>query len=358
MSRSVKFSVLADYHYHRPGWPSTLDDLAAILKRADENDVDFVIHAGDFCTNWYIAPELKKAWLDNTYGLPVYGIYGNHELELMNHGVQGLDEEHPMQYVTPFLTNRADEVHWGTPDGKPAAWGEVAYYWFEKNGFRFVCTDTAYSRNPETGEWVHNPTLYTPKGNHPHEALGEPQMTWLEDVLTDAAHKDIPCIVFSHCPFTWRGLSGNHVEAREIFARVNAIRKGTVLAVINGHVHTDSAKVMDNIVYFNVNSVINGCWIGGLHEHYTEEHTYTYTEYDEEGNPTKTYERPYTELWQAQHGWFYDRPLSAIVTITDDGTVTVDGCEADWAYGIVPDPSFCIEDTNTGITSGTYKMER
>jgi predicted MPP superfamily phosphohydrolase len=163
MAKTLKMGVFSDFHYRKFAYPGTLRDLDAILKRSADEEVDFVIHGGDFCNNYHESPELKKAWLDNKYGLPVYGIYGNHELELMNHGVQGLDEEHPMQYVTPFLTNRADEVHWGTPDGKPAKWGEVAYYWFEKNGFRFVCTDTAYSRNPETGEWVHNPTLYTPK---------------------------------------------------------------------------------------------------------------------------------------------------------------------------------------------------
>ena len=356
MSRSVKFAVLSDFHYHRPAWPSTLGDLDVVLRRADENKVDLAIHAGDFCTNWYVAPELKKAWLENKYDLPVYGIYGNHELELMNHGHAELDTEHPMQYVTPFLTNR--EVHWGTSDGKPAPYGEVAYYWFEKNGFRFICTDTAYSQNNETGEWVHNPSLYTPKGNRPHEALGEPQMAWMEDVLTDAAKQGIPCLVFSHCPFTWHGMSGNHNEAREIFARVNAIRKGTVVAVINGHLHTDSAKVMDNIVYVNINSVINGHWIGGLDEHYTDEHTFTYTEYDKDGNAVKTYERPYSTLWQAQHGWFFDRPLSAIITVSDDGTVTVEGCEAEWAYGVAPDMTDLPDDIKTGITSGTYRMER
>lgn len=356
MSKLVKFSVFSDFHYHRPAWPSTVADLNVILKRAEEEKVDFVIHAGDFCVDTVRSPEVLDAYVNNRFGLPVYGIYGNHELECMNHGTPDLDTEHPMQYVTPYLTNQA--VHWGTPDGKPAPWGEIAYYWFECNGFRFVCTDTAYSRNPETGEWMHNPTLYTPKGNYPHESLGEPQRTWLETVLTEAAQRDIPCIVLSHCPFTWHHMSGEHTEVREIFARVNAVRRGTVVAVISGHLHTDHAKVMDNIVYLDINSAINGHWQGQEVAHYGPEHTYTYTEYDAEGKPLKTYQRPYDELWTGKRGWFYTEPLSAIVTVTEDGTVTVDGTEADWVYGILPPAEGTSDGMKPRITSGTYRMER
>ncbi|MBR2406190.1 MAG: metallophosphoesterase [Clostridia bacterium] len=356
--KSVKFTVFSDFHYHRPSWPSRVQDLDVILRRGAEAKVDFVIHAGDFCTQMIRSPEIKKAYLENKYGLAVYGIYGNHELECMNHGIPDLDTEHPMQYVTPYLTNR--EVHWGTPDGKMAEWGAIGYYWFEVNGFRFVCTDTAYSMNVETGEWVHNPTLYVPKGNRPHEALGEPQLAWLEEVLTDAAHKGIPCIVFSHCPFmVWTHQSSDHEHVREIFDRVNAIRKGTVVAAVSGHQHTDyGTEKKKNVLYLDINSAINGHWQGANLPHYEPWHTYTYTEYDEEGNPTKTYERPYSELWTGEKGWFYKDPLSANVTVYEDGTVDIQGTESEWVYNVLPPVSVRHRGMQPRISSGTYKVER
>ena len=361
MANSIKFSVLADFHYFKPAWPANIAQLESILQRAADNHVDFVMHCGDFCADYADSPECTKAWVDNKHGLPVYGVYGNHELEGMNHGRKDLDFEHPMSYVTPYLTNRAEEVVWGTPDGKPAEWGEISYFWFEKNGFRIICTDDFYSYNPETDEWVHNPTLYVPKGNRPHEALGADQRDWLETVLTDAAHKNIPCIIISHCPFIeWRGSAGDHAEVLEIFNRVNAIRKGTVVASICGHLHTDRAEVKDGVVYLAINSVINGCWQGALDEHYLPEHTFTYQDYDAEGHFLGEYEKPLNEFWQGRHGWFHKDPLSAIITISDDGTVEVVGQESEWLYGVAPTAE-SIGDTigvRNGITSGTYKAER
>ncbi len=361
MANTLKMSVFSDFHYRKFAYPGTLRDLDAILKRAADNEVDFVIHAGDFCNDYHESPELKPAWLENKYGLDVYGIYGNHELEYLIHDYRGYDDKPPMQLVTPWLTNQADAVHWGTSDGKPLEDGSIAYYWFERNGFRIVCTDTSYSYSQERDAWEHNPSLYVPKGNVHTESLGAAQLAWLEEVLTDAAHKDIPCIVFSHAGFAdgWHPSFGR-ANVRAVYNRVNAIRKGTVVASINGHLHTDNAEVVDNIVFLDINTVNNGYFLTPGFPHYDEQHTFLYTDYDEEGNEGETYERPYKELFYNLMGnycWFYKDPLSCIITVTDDGTVTVEGEETEWAYGILP-PDVTKPGKHPKITSGTYKMER
>lgn len=361
MGKTLKMCVFADFHYRKFAYPSTLRDLDAILKRGAENQVHLVIHVGDFCNDYHESPELSKAYLDNQYALPVYGIYGNHELEYLIHDCRDYDDKPPMQLVTPLLTNRADEVYWGTADGKPLADGSIAYYWFEKNGFRIVCTDTHYSYSEERGVWEHNPSLYVPKGNVMTESLGDRQRAWLEDVLTDAAHRDIPCIVFSHAAFAdgWHP-SHDRDNVRAIFNRVNAIRKGTVVAAINGHLHTDNAEVVDNIVFLDINTVNNGVFMQPGIPHYENEHTFLYTEYDAEGNEGKTYRKPYKELFYGLMGnycWFYRDPLSAIISVTDDGTVKVEGAETDWTYGIVP-PGVDKPGKHPYISSGTYRIER
>lgn len=361
--RSVKFLVFADFHYKKKMYPSTISDLNRILKRAADEQVDFVIHAGDFCNEYVTSPEVKEAYLNNKYGLKVYGIDGNHELECMNMWhEEPLDMEHPMQYFAPFLTNDIDGVVWGTPDGKPAAFWEVAYYYFDKNGIRFVCLDAQYSYNEERDVWEHNPTLYVPEGNKYTESPGREQRAWLEGVLTDAAEHDIPCIVFSHAPFAkgWAG-SGEHAVMRELFGRINAVRKGTVLAAVNGHLHTDrDAEIVDGVLYLDINTTVNGWWQGERAEHYGPEHTFDFENYDKDGNFLGIEKLSYNELSMGKQTWFFTDPLSAVVTVTKDGTITVDGMETDWAYGIEPPEETArkLYYVRPRITSGSYKIER
>ena len=220
----MKFLLFADLHYHPAAYASTVGNLETILKRAAEEQVDFVIHAGDFCNDYATCPQVIKAYVNNPYGLPVYGVYGNHELEWVTHDRKGLDKSNPMERVSPYLTNRVDEVVWGTSDGKIGD-GSIGYYYFDVKGFRIVCVDTNYSYNEERNEWMHNQDYFAPKENIHGDCLGPVQLQWLEDVRTDAAHKGIPCVVVGHAGFSahWNK-SWNHETVREIYARVNAIR--------------------------------------------------------------------------------------------------------------------------------------
>ncbi len=359
MDKFIKFALFADLHYIKGYYTCTTKHLEKILDRAGEEEVDFVMQLGDFSNDYIGSPEAVRMYLENKQGLPAYGIYGNHELECMHHGKADPNTEHSMLYVTPYLTNRPDEVVWGTPDGKPDPTGEIAYYWFERNDFRFVCTDCGYSYNAERDEWEHNFNLYPrTKGNRPTECLGAEQRRWMEEVLTDAAQKEIPCIVFSHPTFykDWGGNAGDADEACEIFNRVNEIRPGTVIAVINGHKHSDGAAIRDNIVFLDINVVNNGYWMAEGYPHYDDTHTFEYLDYDREGNLLGTKTLPINTLPNAPRTWFFDEPLSAIITVTERGMVTVKGSETHYLYGIEP-PVNNIHKVPR-ISSRSYKIKR
>ena len=45
----LKFLAFTDFHYEKMRFSTTVEDLTEIIDRARENEVDFVIHAGDFC---------------------------------------------------------------------------------------------------------------------------------------------------------------------------------------------------------------------------------------------------------------------------------------------------------------------
>ncbi len=366
MSRSVKFSVFADFHYMKQCYPVTQQHLDTILKRAADKNVDFVVQLGDFCNDFIASPEVTRYYTHNPYGLTAYGVYGGHDLEYVEHSGKDLPRDNTMARVTPFLNTDNDSVIWGTEDGKIGD-GSIGYYYFDKNGFRFIAVDSQYSFDPETEQWMKNITYHPPKGNKFGDRLGDKQLAWLETVLTDAAHKDIPCVIYAHSP-AWHGygVRDKEPEVTAMFDRVNAIRKGTVVACFNGHLHTNRAvKCVDNILYVDINAAVNAWWMGSKAKpHYTEEHTFTYTDYDKEGNPIGTRERPYTELWQGNFTWFVKDPLDAIVTITDDGTLTIEGSQSGWVYDIapeLPEDAFFAREFQymaPAITSGVYKMER
>ena len=64
--------------------------------------------------------------------------------------------------------------------------------------------------------------------------------------------------------------------------------------------------------------------------------TFDFVEYDEQGEPVRTYKRPYTDLRGSAKTWYFRDPLSAVVTISPDSVITVDGMETEWLFGIEP----------------------
>ncbi|MBR4674034.1 MAG: metallophosphoesterase [Victivallales bacterium] len=348
--KRLTFVVFSDFHYKKGMYASRVEDLEPIFNRAADTKAEFIIHAGDFCNDYKGSLELLNAYLNNTHKMPVYGVYGNHELET---------RDNSMQIVTPALTNRADSITWGTPDGKIGD-GSIAHYYFESKGFRIICLDTNYSWNPVKEAWEHNPTgsHCAPKGNTYGNSLGPDQLAWLENVLMDAARKVIPCIVFSHAGFAGKWYSSPDMrKVRDIYTKANALHSGTVLLSVNGHLHTNHAAIIDGILFWDVNTVFNGDWRGGQTEHhYADGMTYDFTDYDADGNPTSTVKRNLSELTQSKNTWFFTDPLSAIVTIDSLGTITIDGAETTWRYGVIP-----INDGRNGceprITSHAYQLD-
>ena len=347
---TLTFTLFSDFHYKAGMYPATISDLKVILERADESNSAFIMSAGDLTNDMKGSPELYNTYL-NYYTeegdlLPAYNIYGNHELETGN----------TMEDVTWTLANT--DVVWGTEDGTYDA--SIGYYYFESNGFRIIGIDTQHSYNPTTSEWEHNKkgSWGAPTGNTKVNSLGPTQLAWLEKVLTDAAEKDIPCIVVGHDRFSGVGLTASSADAAavcKIFKKVNDMNPGTVLMCINGHKHTNHQGCVDGVFYLDTNTTLNGLWQDDqAAHHYTDEHTYMFEEYDDEGNLIITTERSLNTLSQGKNTWFFEEPLSAVITINEYGVITIDGSETKWAYDIVPEAAAGISGVEPRISSGTY----
>ncbi len=346
MADKLKFCLFADFHYKKGMYSVTLDDLFEILNRAENEQVDAIFHAGDFSNDYNGSKEAIEPLLNNKMGVPVCGVYGNHELECKN----------SMSDVTKFLTNDKNAV-WGTVDGKIGD-GSIGYYYTDIKNFRIICTDSNYSFNKE-GFWEHNRTgsWGYPTENIYGNSLGTEQLNWLEQVLIKSAKEGKNCIVISHDSFSgkFRSTSPDAEYIRRLFTRVNAMKSGTVLMAINGHIHTNNAQVVDNVLYLDMNTTRNTWWQMARAEHYSEENTYRFTEY-ENGVAGKTYDRSYTLDHMNQNTWYSKEPLSAIVTISEDGEITVDGKESEYVFGILP-PENIWPGSEPKVLSGKWKLD-
>lgn len=336
---SLKFLVFADFHYKKKMYASSVENLKTILKRASDENVNFCAHLGDFCNNYIGSPEIVSELLDNEYGLSVFGVYGNHELESLGNS---------MAYVTPLLSNRTDALVYGTQSTKIED-GGIGYYYFDKGDFRLIFLDTNYSVTPE-GEYEHNRTASygKPKENTSADSLGDKQISWLEAVLSNASELRKKCIVFSHASFSgiWNS-SPDAEKVRELFKSANDKSEGTVLLAINGHYHTNHVAVVDGVCYFDCHTAINGWWQSERFYPYAEEdtenpkYTFDYVDYDASGNPTKNIKMPYSALSMGAQTLFFESPLSAIVTVSLDGKIKIEGSESKFAYGITKEMPEC-----------------
>ena len=157
--------------------------------------------------------------------------------------------------------------------------------------------------------------------------------------------------------------SGDYAETQELFRKANDKNLGTVLMVINGHHHTNHTEYVDGILYFDMNVARNGAWYSAGPEHYFNEsgnETFEYVTYDADGNNPTTTIMPVKDLRNAGKTWFFEDPLSAIVHVSSNGRIVIEGMETDWLYGIDPKDSGRSADgeepfVNSGVFStGLY----
>lgn len=286
--KPLKVCVFADIHYHPGVWTNSEDMsfLEKILARAESERCDMLIHLGDFMHG--VRSDKQKAYLKlyNDFKIPGYHILGNHD-----------------QDGNPYKeTCEAYRM----PDG---------HYSFDKGGFRFVIADPNYFCN-EPGKFIHHDC-----GNYFKRVKGSTinwippeQMEWMRSTIIGSPY---PCIVLSHQSFE-RGRGApvsNKAEVQGVFNEANTKKPGTVRLVMNGHMHMDHLRVLDNILYWDVNSA-NYQYYGKKHDKYPAEYVKTHR--------------------GAVNNIAWKEPLSAILTMWPNGRIKIDGSKSDWLFGVSP----------------------
>lgn len=283
----VKFSVFADLH-HRPGdWNWASKRLEAIFERAEREKVDFIMHCGDFCHDVVTDRALIDRY--NSFHIPTWHTMGNHDFEKTD----GID-----------IVTEA----YGMKNGN--------YYSFDRNGIRMISLDNNYYHAPD-GSITHY-AFATPdaKCNQKEIILSPDEEEFFRDALAGAPG---PCVVFSHASIMRPDGIANRGEIRKL---LDSASQGRPVLWINGHYHRNNLQIAGNAAFFDLNSTTSD-YLAVPHNFYPRELLDKFS--------------------QANHVLLFDSPLHAVVAVSADGTIEIDGMNGGM-YG-----GFRREDTDNRI---------
>lgn len=215
----VRFLVFGDLHLE--DCTDGLERLEAIIRHAQEEQVDFMVSLGDLCfPTPHYAPVMDML---NTCGIPVHHTIGNHD-------VQEWDVTHALRFL-----------------GK-----ERPYEAFEAGGIRFIILDTCYWKSGQ-GEF-HFPNKHRIPSLYPY--VPQEQLSWLEEQLSDGKKH----VIFSHMslvnPFGHRGVANKEAVQQLLYGK-------DMLLCMNGHDHGSDLTWVNDIPYYTVSSASQFCWWGG-----------------------------------------------------------------------------------------------
>ena len=281
--QKLKFSVFTDIH-HNPGVSFSGDEkhLGIIQQRAQRENCDFIIQGGDFTHG--PSREVVRDYLQmyNDFHIPSYHCLGNHDTDAT------CLEETLQCYRMPHN-----------------------YYYFDCKGYRIIVCDPNYflvdgkCYHYDLGNYYEYMDQGSLRGYMPPE-----QLEWLQQTIDSAEGS---CIILSHESFE-REKNGIHnaKQVREMINAANRKRPHSVLMCINGHHHRDNLRILDGVLYFDLNSVSFDS-LPKPHNFFPEEMCRQYSSL------------PITLI--------FNDPLHAVVTV-EGTTITIDGMESSMFMGI------------------------
>lgn len=242
---------------------SEIENMPVNLKNAYLSDSKFFQKRAE-----KLFTQLKKI------NLPLFSIFGNHDLDFSNKEIIRKIYEMPGNYYSKEIGNA-----------------------------HLIFLDTSSYKNDEGVVVSYD---YGNYNNH----LGNPtvdkeQLNWLSEELNSTKK---PVIVLSHYPLNKdsRGIE-NWQDIQHIFNEFKA-KNGKILACFNGHSHIDRIQELDNTVYITLNSM-SYFWNG-------TEYTKNYDQIDQNIFPNMQYVERYP------YPIFYDIVLSKTQLVVQEAIVS------------------------------------
>lgn len=314
----LKFGIFADLHVDI--MHDGLSRLTMFLDTCSREQVDFIIQLGDFCypdENRYVTCKTEKIPINvanalksepckdkkeilrlfEEYPAPKYHVLGNHDMDFCSKGEM-------VRYL-------------GCKD---------TYYSFDCKSFHFVVLDCNFFKVGER-YYSYDHGNYFDYSHREFPFLDEEQLCWLS---RDLNQTEKPTVVFSHQSLNHElyGIK-NEKKFGEILAEQKS-RGKKILMCINGHNHIDNLVKVEDVFYFNLNSISNA-WLG--EEYATSRYGY---EIDSQ-YPNIPYTAPYKD------------PIYAIITMDVSG-LEVQGKESSFVGKAPYELGFPLSRTENKIT--------
>lgn len=255
----------------------SLDDLDKMNEAAKKAGCSFIIHAGDLFQGEPTSYDFVERY--NSLEVPTYHCLGNHDTD-----------ESPCEDILALYR---------MPNN---------YYYFDSDGYRIIVLDPNYMYLD--GEYVHY-SLRNYYHKHPIRDYVPPcQLAWLEETLASSPY---PAIIISHESIE-RHADGikNRDAVLNIINAANKKNPGRVLAAFNGHYHRDYTRILDGVLYMDVNSA-----------------SFDYVSYAHDKFPKEMRD----SMSEVDHTLIYNDPLYAIITL-EGNTITVEGVESSFFMGV------------------------
>lgn len=264
--QKVKFSVFSDLHFREGDWNWATKRLDDILARAERENAKFIMHCGDFCHNVRTAEDIISKY--NDFHIPAYHTMGNHDFE----------ESCDIAEVCAAYKM-----------------GEKSHYSFSVGNIKFISLDSNYFHDSE-GKLRHyaNSNVYD-KCHQGEQSLSPEELDFLAAELESCS----AAVIFSHASPTRSNGITNRAEAQKIIAESNI-----PVLWINGHYHRNNLTVSGNLASFDLNSTTSD-WVNNTHNAYAPELM--------------------AKFRLSNHSLLFDKPVHAIVTISEDGEILIEG---------------------------------
>jgi len=238
-TQSFKIGLIADCQFCQA--PTTgvrhynlsLRKLKDCVEHFNHEDLDFVIHLGDFIDReWSNFDMLLPIW--KTLNAPSYHVLGNHDFSVA-------DE---------FKDQVSDKLNMPS-----------RFYSFEKKGWRFIVLDGndlslhAYPREDPryrlSEEYYRTHAKTKPNWNG---AVGSEQMQWLETELIECQTQEKKVMVFCHFPVFPENVHNlwNADKVLEIIKRFQCVK-----AYVNGHNHAGHYDKSEGIHFLTMKGMVD-----------------------------------------------------------------------------------------------------